>query len=168
MGDTVAAQLVADQTNRFPTLALQQSPKESPGRTSVPTALYEDVNHVPVLIHRAPEIPALTGDRHENFVQEPRISKSPLPPLQPSRVVGAELLAPLPHGFVRHDDASFGQQVLDIAEAQAVAVVEPDRVTDDFRRKAMPQVVGTTSCHPCSPDTPSLGMPRGSSTLVPW
>ena len=87
IGDTVAAQLVGDETNGFPTLALQESPKESPGRTSVPTTLYEDVNHVPVLIHRAPEILALTVDRHEDFVQKPRISESTLSSLQPPRIV---------------------------------------------------------------------------------
>jgi len=33
------------------------------------------------------------------------------------------LAEPLPHGFVRHDDASFRQQLLDIPEAQAVSVM---------------------------------------------
>ena len=46
--------------------------------------------------------------------------------LQPPRVVGAELPAPQPHGFVRHDDAAFRQQILDIPEAQAVSVTQPE------------------------------------------
>ena len=111
MGDTVAAQLVGHEPQGFLSLTLQQSAKESPRCTPVPTGLYEDVDQVTVLIHRAPEILALTVDRHEDFVQEPRISESTLSSLQLPSVVGAELPAPLANGFVGHDDSSFGQQI---------------------------------------------------------
>ena len=142
MCDTVAAQLVGHEPHGFLSLTLQQSAKESPRCPRVPTGLYEDVDQITVLIHRAPEILALTVDRHEDLVQEPRISESTLSSLQLPSVVGAELPAPLPNGFVRHDDAAFGQQILDIPEAQAVSVVEPDGMADDFGRKAMPKVAG--------------------------
>ena len=68
--------------------------------------------------------------------------------LQLPSVVGAEFPAPLPNGFVRHDDASFGKQILNIPEAQAVSVVEPDGMADDVGRKAMPKVAGPASVHP--------------------
>ena len=84
MGDTVAAQLVGHEPHGFLSLTLQQSAKESPRCTPVPTGLYEDVDQVTVLIHRAPEILALTVDRHEDFVQEPRISESTLSSAQPA------------------------------------------------------------------------------------
>ena len=148
MGDTVAAQLVGHEPHGFLSLTLQQSAKESPRCTPVPTGLYEDVDQVTVLIHRAPEILALTVDRHEDFVQEPRISESTLSSLQLPSVVGAELPAPLANGFVGHDDSSFGQQILNIPEAHAVSVVEPDGMADDFGRKAMPMVAGPVSVHP--------------------
>ena len=67
---------------------------------------------------------------------------------EPLGVIGAELPAPLPNSFVRHDDAAFGQQILDIPEAQAVSVIQPDGVADDFRRKAMPKVAGSSNVHP--------------------
>ena len=60
MGDTVAAQLVGHEPHGFLSLPVQQSAKESPRCTPVPTGLYEDVDQVTVLIHRAPEILALT------------------------------------------------------------------------------------------------------------
>ena len=148
MCDTVAAQLVGHEPHGFLSLTLQQSAKESPRCTPVPTGLYEDVDQVTVLIHRAPEILALTVDRHEDFVQEPRISESTLASLQLPSVVGAELPAPLANGFVGHDDSSFGQQILNIPEAHAVSVVEPDGMADDFGRKAMPMVAGPESVHP--------------------
>ena len=148
MGNTVAAQLVGHETNRFLSLTFQETPKESPRRTPVPAGLDEEVNQVPVLVHRAPEILALTVDRDENFVQKPRIAESTLASPQSPRVIGAELPAPLPNGFVRHDDASLGEEILDIPEAQAVSVIQPDGVADNFRRKAMPKVAGSSSVHP--------------------
>ena len=148
MGDTVATQLVGHETRRFLSLTFQESPKESSRRAPVPTGLDEDIDQVTVLIHRAPEILALTVDRDEDFVQEPRIAEAALSSLQPPGVVGAELRAPLPNGFVRHDDASFGQQILDIPEAQTVSVVQPDGVADDVSWKAMPKVAGSTRMHP--------------------
>ena len=59
-----------------------------------------------------------------------------------------DLAQPLPNRFVRHDDAAFGQQILDIPEAQAVSVIQPDGVAYDFRRKAMPKVAGSSNVHP--------------------
>ena len=94
----------------------------------VPAGLDEEVDQVPVLVHGAPEILALTVNRDEDFVQKPRIVESALSALQPPGVVGAELRVPLPNGFVRHDDAPFGQQILDIPEAQTVSVVQPHGV----------------------------------------
>ena len=142
MRRTVASQLVGHETARFLSLTLEESPKESARRTPIPAGLHEDLDQVTILIHRAPKILALTIDRHEDFVQEPRISESTLASLQLPSVVGAELPAPLANGFVGHDDSSFGQQILNIPEAHAVSVVEPDGMADDFGRKAMPMVAG--------------------------
>ena len=148
MGDTVAAQLVGHEPRGFLSLTVQQSAEESPRGPRVPTGLYEDVDQITVLIHRAPEILALTVDRHEDFIQEPRISESTLSALQLPSVVGAEFPAPLPNGFVRYDDSLFGKQILNIPEAHAVSVVEPDGMADDFGRNAMPTVAGPASVHP--------------------
>ena len=140
MCDTVASQLVRHETARFLLLTLEECPKESARRTRVPAGLHEDIGEVTILIHRAPQILALAMDPHEHFVQEPGIAESTLTSLQPPSVAWAELSAPLPNGFVRHDDASFGQEVLDISDAQAVSVVDPHGVADNVRRKPMPDV----------------------------
>ena len=71
LGNSVAAQLVGHETTRFLSLALQEFSEESPRRTPVPTGLDEKVNQVTVLVHGAPQILALTGDRDEDFVQKP-------------------------------------------------------------------------------------------------
>jgi len=49
----------------------------------------------------------------------------------------AELQTPLPHRLIADGDPAFGQQLFDLAKAQAKAVVQPHGVTDDFRGKAM-------------------------------
>ena len=53
-----------------------------------------------------------------------------------ARVVGPEGLTPLPDGLKGDSDAAFREPILDIAETQAKAVGQPDRVTDNLRRKA--------------------------------
>lgn len=50
----------------------------------------------------------------------------------------SELRAPSANGLVCNDNSSFGEQILDIPEAQPEIVVEPDCVTDDFARIAGP------------------------------
>ena len=83
MCDLVAAQLVGHQTHGLLSLPLQEFPKKSPRRTPIPAGLDEEVDQVTILIHSAPEILALTVDRDEDFVQEPRIAESTLSALQP-------------------------------------------------------------------------------------
>ena len=140
MRDTVASKLVCNETERFPSLTLQELPEESPRRTPVPTGLYENVDHIAVLIHCAPEILSLTVDGNEDLVQEPRIPEAPLSSSQLPRVVWTELPAPLPNGFVRHDDSPFGKQILDLSKAQAELIIGPDGAADDCGWKTMPKV----------------------------
>ena len=73
----VTAELVRDQAARGAALAFQQRSEESSGGVSIASRLHEDVDHVAVLVHGAPEIlsPALNGD--EELVQMP---KSPIRP----------------------------------------------------------------------------------------
>ena len=98
--DTVASKLVSNETERFPSLTLQELPEESPRRTPVPAGLYENVDHIAVLIHCAPEILALPVDGNEDFVQEPRIAETTLTTFQTPGVLGTELSAPLPDRFI--------------------------------------------------------------------
>ena len=93
LGNSVAAQLVGHETTRFLSLTLQALSEESPRRTPVPTGLDEKVNQVTALVHGAPQRLALTVDRDEDFVQQPRLSESTLTSLQPPGVIGAELPA---------------------------------------------------------------------------
>jgi len=92
MRDTVASQLIGHETARFLSLTTpKECPKESSCRTPVAARLYEDVDHVTVLVNRAPEILALAVDRDEDFVQKSHISESTLTSPQLPSVVRTKL-----------------------------------------------------------------------------
>ena len=46
-----------------------------------------------------------------------------------------EMIDPAPDGLIGDDNAAFGQQIFDVAEAEREAKIKPDRVLDDFGGK---------------------------------
>ena len=109
--------------------------------------LYENVDHVSVFINGPPQILQPPLDLHENLVQIPRVAHPASAAPQPTSVVEPERLTSLPNRLVRHRDTPFGEEIFDISETQAKAVVEPDGVTDDFRRESVSAVAGRLACH---------------------
>ncbi len=96
------------------------------------------------------EIVLLTLDGYEELIQVPRITQATLSPLEPASILGTELLAPLSDGLVGDHDPPLCKEILDIPETQAEAVVEPDSVADDLRRKSVSVVAGCIIIHPPS------------------
>ena len=94
----------------FFSLAAQQSSKESFRGAPITARLNQDVDHVAVLIHGAPEILLLSVDSNEDFVQVPNIAEPALTPLQFSGIVRTELLPPESNRFIRDDDSAFGEK----------------------------------------------------------
>ena len=76
----------------------------------------------------------LTDDCHEDFVEESCIPELTLLLLQALGIVEPELPAPPANRLLRQGDSSLGEQILDISETDTEFVVEPDCMTDDFRR----------------------------------
>jgi hypothetical protein len=64
----------------------------------------------------------------------PAIAKTALPPFQIPSIARTELSAPSAYRFVRDDDSTLRKKILDIAEAHAEAVVQPDRVANDLQQ----------------------------------
>ena len=50
---------------------------------------------------------------------------------------GAKLLTPVPDRFVGDKDSSLREQVFCVSKAQGEPVVQPNGMTDDFRRKTV-------------------------------
>ena len=46
----------------------------------------------------------------------------------------------MPNALVRHHDAALRQDQLDVPQAEAEDVIQPDRVADDVRRKSVPGI----------------------------
>ena len=122
-------------------LRTQHLAKETLSGLSILAPLDEDLNEIAILVDSAPKITTLALDRDDHFVKEPTIAPWSLAfPNAPS-VVGPERAAPLTDSLVRDRDATLGQEVFDIAEAQREAMVEPHRSRDDFGRESVSAVV---------------------------
>jgi hypothetical protein len=70
--------------------------------------LDQNIEHDPRLVHGAPQPVLRTGDLEHDFVQMPFVADAREP-------VGerlAKFARPLPYGFVAHNDAAGGQQLL--------------------------------------------------------
>ena len=99
--------------------------------------LNEDVEHDAILIDGAPEIMLHALDPDEDLVHVPLV---PWPWPAASQAVGetrAEFLAPASHRLVGDDDAALSQDQLNIPQAEAEHVVQPDGVADDLGGKPM-------------------------------
>jgi hypothetical protein len=86
-----------------------------------------------LVVDRAPQIHSPAG----HLVERPSVAR-PRPALpQLAGDQRTKLQHPAPHRFVRNVQPALGEKILDIPVAQREAQVEPDRVLDDNRRKAV-------------------------------
>src|SRR3954453_20303720 len=65
-------------------------------------------------------------------------------PADPVSEVLAELERPLPYGLVADDDAACGQHLLDHAQAEREAEIQPDGVANDLGREAIAGIAGAS------------------------
>src|SRR5215216_1545690 len=136
-GGGVGAQLVGDRQSGYETLLTEQLAHQLYGCPFVPATLDKDIEDFAFLIDGAPQIQALAGDPHDHLVQMPAVAR-PRPALaQSAREHRAELQHATPDRLVGKVETPFGQKLLDVAVAQCEAQIQPDRVLDDRRRKAM-------------------------------
>ena len=137
LGGSVALEFVGDDHARHVGQALEELAEELLRGLLVPPALHQDIEHVPVLIHRPPQIVTFAFDGQKHLIQVPLV---PGPGTSATELIGillAKLAAPLADGFVGHDDPTFKQQLFHIAKAQAEPKVQPHGVADDLDRKAV-------------------------------
>src|ERR1700674_2906619 len=57
-----------------------------------------------------------------------------VPSAEIGRDLGPEVVHPAPHGLVGNGNPAFGQQILDVAQAQGEPDIQPNRLLDDLRR----------------------------------
>ena len=146
----VAPEAIGDEAVRNTAAPLEQLAKEPRGGVAIPARLEQDVDDLAILVDGPPEVMTLAADRHDEFVQMPRVADWPRPTPEPSRVGRTEGLAPVPDGLVRHRDAALGEKVFDIAEAEDESVVEPDGVADNRWREAVAWIMRDVVGHPAT------------------
>ena len=129
-GDGVPAQPVRHDL-AWLTLS-QQSLDEALCSVRVSSLLEQHVDDFAVLVDGPPQVPLLTSDPDEDLVQVESVAVAAVPAPQSMRVPWPELVAPEADRLVGDQDASPGQDVLDVPMANVEAVVEPDGVLDDL------------------------------------
>src|ERR1700758_370233 len=151
VGDLVTAQLVGDQHARHVPQALEQLTEESLGRHRISAGLDENVEHVAVLVDRAPHIPQPAVDPDEHLVEVPLVAGARAPPAQLVGVGLPELGAPPPDRLVTHRNTAYEHQLLDLTEAEREPEVQPHAVVDDLDRVAVALVRRRCGGHPTNP-----------------
>jgi len=137
LSDAVASQLVSHDHSRHVVQSRQQPSEEALGSIGIAPVLNKDVEHDAVLIHRTPEIVLRALDPDEHLVEVPLV---PGPRPAAAQAVGkalTEFPAPAPHGLIGDDNAPLRQKQLNITEAEAEHVIQPDSMADDLGREAM-------------------------------
>ena len=147
VGSGVAPELVGDQPTGLPTLAFQQLPEEALRGPTIRPRLHEDVDHVAVFIHGSPQVVQPPADLDEHFVQMPGVAHPVSPASQAPRILAPERQTPLADRLIRDGDTAFREEILDLSETQANAVVDPDGVTDDVSGKAVSAIAGRRARH---------------------
>jgi hypothetical protein len=119
LSGSITLQLVSDDHSRYVRQALEQIAKERLRGPLIPAALDQNIQHVPLLTHRPPEIPVLAPDGEKHFIPIPFVARSRTSSTELTGIVLAEFTAPFTDDLIGHDYTAFKQSLLDIAEAQA-------------------------------------------------
>ena len=137
LSDAVASQLVSHDHPRQILQAFQQPSEEALGGVGIAPVLNKDVEHNAVLIHGTPKVVLHALDPDEHLVEVPLV---PWPRPAAAQAIGkalAEFPAPSPHGLIGDNNTSLSQKQLNIAQAEAEHMIQPDSMADDLGGEAM-------------------------------
>jgi hypothetical protein len=137
LGGSIRAELVGDHPPGWAALLAQKTPQQAFGRLGVTAGLDNLIEHIAILIHRPPQPVLLARDRNHNLIQVPHVATAWRLAPEAASVRRPELQRPAADGLVRDNDAALEQHLLDQSQAQRKPEVQPDRMGDDLRRKAM-------------------------------
>jgi hypothetical protein len=76
---------------------------------------------------------SLTIDFDEDFVDVERVAVAAMLSLKPTGINGTELGTPETDRFSADDDASFCEEIFNIAVTEVEAIIKPDGVGNDVR-----------------------------------
>ena len=135
---------------------MQEFSHEPLGSPLISLRLHEDVEHFALSIDGAPEIHSPAADRDGHLVEVPcRTGHAPRGAKAP-RTTWTEGYDPSSNRLMRYVDPALGEQLLDITVAQREAKIDPDRVLNDFGRKAISGIGNGRHPDPVPIDQPAL------------
>ena len=143
MSSGTTPELVGNESPRNFTLTFQHFAKEPFSSSLVPLFRHQDVESVAVLIYITPEIELLSLNLHEDFIDEPSIAQPALLSSDRPGILRPKLQAPVSNCLVRDGNATLGEEIFDITEAERKPMIEPHSVADDFRWKAAASIAGS-------------------------
>jgi hypothetical protein len=139
----VAGELVGDHDPRLgAVLSVKHTMQETLSGDLIAPVLNEDVQHDAVLINGSPQPMAFAADPQRHLVHMPLVAGASTSSTQLCGEGGSELGAPLSDRLVAHDDPAFGEEILNVTEAEMEAEVQPDGVSDDLGREAVAAIGG--------------------------
>src|SRR6266487_9146 len=140
---TITGEFVGNDHARDVGEPFEQLTEKSFGCMLVTSALYQDIQHVAVLIHRPPQVVLLATNREYDLVQMPFVPTARTAVAQFIGVGLSKLQAPLMDGFIREDDTALGHQLFDISITEGETEIQPHTVADNFRRETEAFVIGS-------------------------
>jgi hypothetical protein len=108
--DPIRSELVGDQNPRLTALLLQNFPEEPGCGFTVPLGLDQNVENIPVLIDRPPQVLSDSADLDEGFVELSRITTLRLMSAQSAGVFGPEFRTPGADRLVRQRYSTGGHE----------------------------------------------------------
>jgi len=139
--NAITPQLVGHDHPRHILQIPQQASEEAPRRFGVAAGLNEDVEDDTILINGAPEVVLHALNSDEDFIHMPLVAGLWSAASQAAGETRGEFLAPASHRLVGDDDAPLGKDQLDVPQAEAEHVVQPNSMADDLGREPV-AVVG--------------------------
>jgi hypothetical protein len=140
LSDAVTAHAISNEPPRFVFQPSREVLEEALGCRGIPPLLDKDIQHDLMLIHRAPQIVSLASDTDEHLVEVPFVARHRPSPAQLAGKLASKFLAPVPHALMRHHRAAFGQNQLDIPQAEAEQVILPHGVANDLGWEPVPRI----------------------------
>jgi hypothetical protein len=146
-GRAVAGKLVGDHDAWRSHLLLQQLAQQPLGRLLIASALDQNIEHDPGLVHGSPQPLLHTGDLEHDLVQMPFVADAREPATDPVGELLAKFARPLQHRFVANDNAAGGQQLLNYTQPEREPEIQPDCVADDLAGAPIAGIAGPSRCH---------------------
>ena len=134
---SIRSQLIRDELVWDKAIFLQKLAHEFKRRPLVPPALDQHIEDLAFGVDSAPEVDHAAIDLEIDFVHMPGRVGLRSAFAQVRRDLGSKMIHPAPDGLLGFHDPTLGQQILDVAKAQGQPAIKPDRVLDDFGRKAI-------------------------------